>query len=98
LFLSVFGPGAASDWLEWRGPARDGGVAGERPAFHVVTCGTKSGWKVPYGVRSAPMRSWTIEFTLQNTAGKGELEQERVMCFNGTGKTPMGASFQYLLE
>src|SRR4026208_23105 len=75
-----------SDWTEWRGPARDG-VSMEKglPTSWSPT-GQNLAWKVPYGGRSAPIVMGNRVF-LQNTAGKGELEQERVMCFNAdTGK------------
>src|ERR1051326_7054509 len=59
-----------SDWAEWRGPARDGLSTGENLA-----------WKAPYGGRSAPIVVGDHVY-LQNTAGSGETEQERLMCFN----------------
>lgn len=84
LFLAV--SAAASDWAEWRGPARDG-ISLEKglPAKWSPT-GENLGWKAPYGGRSAPIVMNNRVF-LQNTAGKGESEQERVMCFDAdTGK------------
>jgi len=71
----------ANDWAEWRGPARDG-ISLERglPAKW-SPAGDNLAWKAPYGGRSAPIVMGNRVY-LQNTAGKGELEQERVMCFN----------------
>src|ERR1043165_8571584 len=76
----------ASDWAEWRGPARDG-ISTERnlPSKWSPT-GENLAWKAPYGGRSAPIVLGDHLY-LQNTAGKGETQQERVMCFNAdTGK------------
>lgn len=86
LFLWLVAPAAASDWAEWRGPARDG-VSMEKglPAAW-SPAGQNLAWKAPYGGRSAPIVMDNRVY-LQNTADKGELEQERVMCFNAdTGK------------
>src|SRR5215217_2478812 len=77
---------AASDWAEWRGPARDG-ISNEKnlPVKWSPT-GDNLAWKAPYGGRSAPIVMGDRVY-LQNTAGKGETLQERVMCFNAdTGK------------
>jgi outer membrane protein assembly factor BamB len=77
---------AASDWAEWRGPARDG-ISNEKnlPEKWSPT-GDNLAWKVPYGGRSAPIVMGDRVY-LQNTAGSGETEQERIMCFNAdTGK------------
>ena len=77
---------AASDWAEWRGPARDG-ISNEKnlPEKWSPT-GDNLAWKVPYGGRSAPIVMGDHVY-LQNTAGSGETEQERIMCFNAdTGK------------
>ena len=76
----------AGDWAEWRGPARDG-ISPEKglPTKWSPT-GDNLAWKVPFGGRSAPIVMGNRVY-LQNTAGKGELEQERVMCFDAdTGK------------
>jgi outer membrane protein assembly factor BamB len=86
VFLAVLTPLMASDWSEWRGPARDG-ISLERglPAKW-STAGENLAWKAPYGGRSTPIVMNNRVF-LQNTAGKGELEQERVMAFDAdTGK------------
>jgi outer membrane protein assembly factor BamB len=86
LFLLLAASAPASDWAEWRGPARDG-VSMEKglPAAW-SPAGQNLAWKAPYGGRSAPIVMDNRVY-LQNTAGKGELEQERVMCFNAdTGK------------
>lgn len=86
LVLLICVPVSADNWAEWRGPARDG-VSHEKglPTKWSPT-GDNLAWKAPYGGRSAPIVMGNRVF-LQNTAGKGELEQERVMCFNAdTGK------------
>ena len=71
----------ASEWAEGRGPTRDG-ISTEKslPTAWSPT-GQNLAWKVPYGGRSAPIVMDNRVY-VQNTAGKGELEQERIMCFN----------------
>ena len=84
LFLAI--SAAASDWADWRGPARDG-ISNEKglPAKW-SPAGENLAWKAPYGGRSAPI-VMNNRVYIQNTAGKGENEQERVMCFDAdTGK------------
>ena len=84
LFISV--PAAANDWAEWRGPARNGVSLEKGLPTKWSPTGENVAWKAPYGGRSAPIVMGNHVY-LQNTAGKGELEQERVMCFNAdTGK------------
>lgn len=76
----------ASDWADWRGPARDGISSEKGLPAKWSPGGDNLAWKVPYGGRSAPI-VMNNRVYLQNTAGKGETEQERVMCFNAdTGK------------
>ena len=77
---------AGSDWADWRGPARDGISLEKGLPAKWSPAGDNLAWKVPYGGRSAPI-VMNNHVYLQNTAGKGETEQERVMCFNAdTGK------------
>jgi outer membrane protein assembly factor BamB len=85
-FLVLLTTASASDWAEWRGPARDG-ISNEKGLPSAWSpAGQNLAWKIPYGGRSAPIVMDNRVY-LQNTAGKGELEQERVMCFNAdTGK------------
>jgi outer membrane protein assembly factor BamB len=82
LSLCFVAPALASDWTEWRGPARDG-VSLEKG---LPSKSSAIAWKVPFGGRSAPI-VMNGRVYLQNTAEKGESEQERLMCFNAdTGK------------
>src|ERR1051325_10302674 len=84
LFLLV--PASANDWTEWRGPARDGISPEKRLPTSWSPTGQNLAWKVPYGGRSAPI-VMNGRVYLQNIAGKGAEEQERIMCFNAdTGK------------
>jgi outer membrane protein assembly factor BamB len=86
LAVSFVVPPAGSDWAEWRGPARDGVSAEKNLPTHWSPGGENLAWKAPYGGRSAPIVMDGRVF-LQNTAGKGESEQERVMCLDAnTGK------------
>ncbi len=76
----------ASDWAEWRGPARDGISTEKNLPVKWSPTGENLLWKAPYGGRSGPIVVGDHIY-LQNTAGSGETEQERIMCFNAdTGK------------
>ena len=75
-----------ADWPDWRGPAR----AGTSLETGLVTAWSPAGqnlaWRVPYGGRSGPV-VFGDRLYLQNTSDAGEMEQERLMCFNAdTGK------------
>jgi outer membrane protein assembly factor BamB len=77
---------AASDWAEWRGPARDGISTEKNLPVKWSPTGDNLLWKAPYGGRSGPIVVGDHIY-LQNIAGSGETEQERIMCFNAdTGK------------
>jgi outer membrane protein assembly factor BamB len=81
--LSIF---ILSDWAEWRGPARDGISTEKNLPVKWSPTGENLAWRAPYGGRSAPIVMGDRVY-LQNSAGKGETLQERVMCFNAdTGK------------
>jgi outer membrane protein assembly factor BamB len=85
LFVAAV-PAIGSDWTEYRGPARDGISNEKNLPTHWTPAGENLAWKAPYGGRSAPI-VMDGRVYLENTAGKGELEQERLMCFNAdTGK------------
>ncbi|HXU36684.1 MAG TPA: PQQ-binding-like beta-propeller repeat protein [Blastocatellia bacterium] len=77
---------SASDWTDWRGPARNG-ISGEKGLpDRWSPKGENLVWKAPYGGRSAPIVMSGRVF-LFNTSGEGETMQERVMCLNAdTGK------------
>src|SRR6266851_3502040 len=90
LFVPVMfaAPAAVSvgDWPDWRGPNRDGVSREKNLPEKWSLSGQNLAWKASYGGRSAPVILGDHLY-LQNTAGKGETEQERVMCFNAdTGK------------
>ena len=78
--------GSAGDWPDWRGPDRDG-VSREKGLPEKWSLGGQNlAWKAPYGGRSTPVVLGDHLY-LQNTAGKGETEQERILCLNAdTGK------------
>jgi outer membrane protein assembly factor BamB len=83
LALSIF---ALSDWAEWRGPNRDGISTEKNLPVKWSPTGENLAWRAPYGGRSAPIVMGDRVY-LQNSAGKGETLQERVMCFSAdTGK------------
>jgi outer membrane protein assembly factor BamB len=86
--VALAAPAALSvgDWPDWRGPNRDGVSREKNLPEKWSLSGQNLAWKAPYGGRSAPVILGDHLY-LQNTAGKGETEQERVMCFNAdTGK------------
>ena len=77
---------SASDWAEWRGPARDGISTEKNLPVKWSPAGENLAWKAPYGGRSTPIVMGDRVY-LQNSAGKGETLQERVMSFDAdTGK------------
>ena len=77
---------AVGDWPDWRGPNRDGISREKNLPEKWSLSGQNLAWKAPYGGRSAPIVLGDHLY-LQNSAGKGETQQERVMCFNAdTGK------------
>jgi outer membrane protein assembly factor BamB len=71
----------AGDWAEWRGPARDGISTEKNLPEKWSPTGENLAWKAPYGGRSAPIVMGDRVY-LQNVAGAGETEQERILCFN----------------
>lgn len=86
VMILVAAPAVASDWAEWRGPARDGVSAEVKLPVKWSPAGDNLAWKAPYGGRSTPIVLGDHLYLL-NTADKGETLQERVMCFNAdTGK------------
>ena len=78
--------GSVGDWPDWRGPDRDG-ISREKGLPEKWSLdGENLAWKAPYGGRSTPVVLGDHLY-LENTAGKGETEQERLLCFNAdTGK------------
>ena len=89
IYLNVclaFAVVVANDWADWRGPARDGVSTEKNLPEKWSPDGENLAWKAPYGARSAPIVMGDRVY-LQNIAGQGETEQERLMCFNAdTGK------------
>jgi outer membrane protein assembly factor BamB len=79
--LFLLAPTVPSDWAEWRGPERDGISLERNLPTNWSPAGQNLAWKAPFGGRSAPIVLGDRVY-LQNTAGKGELEQERLMSFD----------------
>src|ERR1700737_4245194 len=78
--------GSVGDWADWRGADREGDSREKRLPEKWLPSGQNLAWKAPYGGRSTPVVLGDHLY-LQNTAGKGETEQERVLCLNAdTGK------------
>jgi len=73
--------GLVGDWPDWRGPDRDG-ISREKGLPEKWSLdGQNLAWKAHYGGRSAPVVLGDHLY-LENTSGRGETEQERLMCFN----------------
>lgn len=86
LLLILLAPVSANDWAEWRGPARDGISNEKNLPIKWSPTGDGLAWKAPYGGRSAPIVMGDRVF-LQNSVGKGESLQERVLALDAnTGK------------
>jgi outer membrane protein assembly factor BamB len=78
--------GSVDDWPDWRGPDRNGTSREKGLPEKWSLDGHNLAWKAPYGGRSTPVVLGNHLY-LQNTAGKGETEQERILCLNAdTGK------------
>jgi outer membrane protein assembly factor BamB len=78
--------GPRSDWQNWRGPTLDGISTETGLPTRWSPNGENLAWKAPYGGRSGPIVIGDHLY-VQNSAGKGETLQERIMCFNAdTGK------------
>jgi len=74
------------DWPDWRGPNRDGTSREKGLPEKWSLSGENLAWKASYGGRSTPVILGDRLY-LENTAGSGATEQERVMCFNAdTGR------------
>src|SRR5688500_20662 len=77
---------SASDWPEWRGPARTGASTETGLPDRWSPAGENLAWKIPIGGRSAPV-VFGDHLYLQTTSGSGASLQERLICFNAdTGK------------
>jgi outer membrane protein assembly factor BamB len=86
--LALLVPLAArgGDWPDWRGPRRDGTSPEKNLPIKWSLAGENLAWKAPYGGRSTPIVLGDRLY-LQNAAGQGVTEQERLMCFHAdTGK------------
>lgn len=81
LSLTLLAPATTSDWAEWRGPERNGISLEKNLPSHWSPAGENLAWKAPYGGRSAPIVMGDRVF-IQNSVGKGETLQERVVALN----------------
>jgi hypothetical protein len=98
LTLVLVVPVTAKDWAEWRGPARDGVSSEKNLPVRWSPAGENLAWKAPYGGRSAPIVMGDRVF-IQNSVGKGEMLQERVMALNAdTGKVVWEHRFNIYLS
>jgi outer membrane protein assembly factor BamB len=83
-------PAQASDWPEWRGPARDGASDEKNLPSRWSPAGEALAWKAPYGSRSAPvifgsrLYLWNASV---DTVKEREKTQERLLALDAdTGK------------
>jgi outer membrane protein assembly factor BamB len=77
---------AGGDWVEWRGPARNGVSTEKGLPEKWSPKGENLVWKAPHGGRSSPIIMGNRVFMF-NSAGEGEAMQERVMSLDAdTGK------------
>jgi outer membrane protein assembly factor BamB len=98
LSVSLLGAASASDWPDWRGPARDGQSQEKNLPTKWSPKGENLAWRAPYGGRSAPIVLGDRVY-LQNSAGKGGTLQERVMCLNAdTGRVMWEYKFNVFLS
>lgn len=72
---------SAEDWPDWRGPNRDGTSKEKGLPEKWSLSGENLAWKAKYGGRSTPIVLGDHLY-LQDTAGSGAIEQERIVCFN----------------
>ncbi len=73
--------GAAEDWTDSRGPARDGNSRETGLPSTWSPDGENLAWRAPFGARSAPI-VFGDHLYLQNTAGAGADLQERIQCID----------------
>ncbi|MCA2965734.1 MAG: PQQ-binding-like beta-propeller repeat protein [Acidobacteriaceae bacterium] len=76
----------AGDWLDWRGPLRDGTSPEKNLPASWSPAGQNLAWKTPIGGRSGPVVHGDHLYLL-TTQGKGKTLQELLVCLNAdTGK------------
>lgn len=75
-----------ADWVDWRGPNRDGRSPEKNLPVSWSPAGENLSWKVPVGGRSAPVVHGDHVYIL-TTSGTGKTLQELLVCLNAdTGK------------
>ena len=87
---------AASDWPEYRGPARDGRSTETGLPEKWSPSGDNLAWRAPFGGRSGPIVVGNRVY-LQNLVGDDKTTQERLMCLDAdTRQADLGAAVQHL--
>jgi len=84
-FLFIATP-LLADWVDWRGPNRDGRSPEKNLPSSWSPAGENLAWKAPIGGRSAPVVHGDHVYIL-TASGVGKTLQERLVCLNAdTGK------------
>lgn len=87
-----------ADWLEWRGPKRDGTSTEKNLPASWSPAGDNLAWKAPYGGRSGPV-VFGDHVYLYNVVGTGDTAQERLVALDAnTGKRLWEQRFNVFLS
>ncbi|HEX7283776.1 MAG TPA: PQQ-binding-like beta-propeller repeat protein, partial [Vicinamibacterales bacterium] len=90
---------AASDWPEWRGPARDGSSSETNLPSRWSPQGENLAWRIPIGSRSAPVAFGNRIYINSPTPGDPTKTQERLMAIDAeTGKVVWERRFSLFLS
>ncbi|MBM3788352.1 MAG: hypothetical protein FJW30_28790, partial [Acidobacteria bacterium] len=81
LFLFLLAVPLMADWLDWRGPNRDGRSPEKNLPASWSPDGQNLAWKAPVGGRSAPVIQGDHVYIL-TVLGSGKTLQERLVCLN----------------
>ncbi|HEX4915584.1 MAG TPA: PQQ-binding-like beta-propeller repeat protein [Vicinamibacterales bacterium] len=90
---------SASDWPEWRGPARDGSSPETNLPSRWSPQGENLAWRIPIGSRSAPVAFGNRLYINSPTPGDPTKTQERLIAIDAeTGKVVWERRFSLFLS
>ena len=90
---------SASDWPEWRGPARDGSSSETNLPSRWSPQGENLAWRIPIGSRSAPVAFGNRIYVNSPTPGDPTKTQERLIAIDAeTGKVAWERRFSLFLS